>query len=79
MYMFLPDESEEIIFVLCGRLMNFSCYQRKFIEEREMSKWISNKDMGVDCSKSAFKMDFTYTEDLCHYWNQLKPSSVQSY
>lgn len=35
--MFLPDESEETLFVLRGRLTNFSCYQTKYVEEREMT------------------------------------------
>jgi len=38
MYVFLPDESEEILFVLRGRLISFSCYQRKCVEDREMTK-----------------------------------------
>lgn len=38
MYVFLPNESEETLLVLRGRLINFSSYQRKCVEEREMTE-----------------------------------------
>lgn len=44
--MFLPDESEQILFVLRGRLTNFSCYQTKCVEEREMTNWARDEARG---------------------------------